>query len=201
MPSRHGTEFRREAVRVALTSGLTRKQIATDLGVGFSTLNNWVQQDRDKDLMTGPHDDQEKEITRLRKENRILREEREVLKKRRCSSRAKNDAVCIHRSLEEDLSNSPYVQGPGRHFTRLSCLAVSSHGPASAPSRQRFACLPAMDDMVLLAHIREQYKLSLGSYGRPRMTEELQELGLKVGHRRVGRLMLPSPKIPVSSVR
>ncbi len=45
------------------------------------------------------------------------------------------------------------------------------------------------DDMVLLAHIREQYKLSLGSYGRPRMTEELQELGLKVGHRRVGRLM------------
>ena len=45
------------------------------------------------------------------------------------------------------------------------------------------------DDMVLLAHIREQYKLSLGSYGRPRMTEELQELGFKVGHRRVGRLM------------
>jgi len=45
------------------------------------------------------------------------------------------------------------------------------------------------DDMVLLAHIREQHKLSLGSYGRPRMTEELQELGLKVGHRRVGRLM------------
>lgn len=45
------------------------------------------------------------------------------------------------------------------------------------------------DDMVLLAHIREQHRLSLQSYGRPRMTEELQELGLKVGHRRVGRLM------------
>ena len=45
------------------------------------------------------------------------------------------------------------------------------------------------DDMVILAHIREQHRLSLGSYGRPRMTEELQELGLEVGHRRVGRLM------------
>ena len=45
------------------------------------------------------------------------------------------------------------------------------------------------DDMVLLAHMQEQHKLSLGSYGRPRMSEELQELGLKVGHRRVGRLM------------
>jgi len=45
------------------------------------------------------------------------------------------------------------------------------------------------DDMVLLAYIREQHRLSLQSYGRPRMSEELQELGLKVGHRRVGRLM------------
>jgi len=43
--------------------------------------------------------------------------------------------------------------------------------------------------MVLLAHIREQHRLSLQSYGRPRMTEELRELGLEVGHRRVGRLM------------
>jgi hypothetical protein len=30
------------------------------------------------------------------------------------------------------------------------------------------------DDMVLLAHIREQHRLSLQSYGRHRMTEELQ---------------------------
>jgi len=43
-------------------------------------------------------------------------------------------------------------------------------------------------DMVLLAHICEQFALCLGSYGRPRMTEELKELGLPVGHRRVGRL-------------
>ena len=44
-------------------------------------------------------------------------------------------------------------------------------------------------DLVILAHIREQHSLALGSYGRPRMTEELKELGLNVGHRRVGRLM------------
>ena len=81
MASKHGAEFRREAVRLALTSGLTRKQVAADLGIGFSTLCKWVQQDRDKDLMAGPHEDQEKEIIRLRKENRILREEREIIKK------------------------------------------------------------------------------------------------------------------------
>ena len=41
----------------------------------------------------------------------------------------------------------------------------------------------------MLAHIREQYSLSKGTYGRPRMTMELKEVGLKVGERRVGRLM------------
>ena len=44
-------------------------------------------------------------------------------------------------------------------------------------------------DLKVLAHIREQYSLSLGSYGRPRMTMELKEAGLDVGERRVGRLM------------
>ena len=43
--------------------------------------------------------------------------------------------------------------------------------------------------MVLPAHIREQHRLSPGSYGRPRMTEELKEPGFDVGHRRVGRLV------------
>jgi putative transposase len=45
------------------------------------------------------------------------------------------------------------------------------------------------DDMVLIAHIREQHRLSLQSYGRPRMTEELRDRGLDVGQRQVGRLM------------
>jgi transposase InsO family protein len=55
--------------------------------------------------------------------------------------------------------------------------------------RSRPASQRQRTDMVLLAHIRDQFRLSLGSYGRPRMTEELKELGFGVGHRRVGRLM------------
>tara|TARA_B100001057_G_scaffold287016_1_gene287150 strand:- start:218 stop:361 length:144 start_codon:yes stop_codon:yes gene_type:complete len=35
-------EFRQDAVRIVLTSGLTRKQVADDLGVGMSTLNKWI---------------------------------------------------------------------------------------------------------------------------------------------------------------
>ena len=40
-------EFRQDAVRIALTSGLARKQVADDLGVGMSTLNKWITAYRD----------------------------------------------------------------------------------------------------------------------------------------------------------
>lgn len=40
-------EFRKDAVRIALTSGLSRRQVADDLGVGLSTLNKWVNAHRD----------------------------------------------------------------------------------------------------------------------------------------------------------
>jgi HTH-like domain len=44
-------------------------------------------------------------------------------------------------------------------------------------------------DMKVLAHICEQYDLSLSTYGRTSMTMELKEAGLDVGERRVCRLM------------
>ena len=40
-------EFRREAVRLALTSGRTRREIAEDLGIGLSTRARWLSQERD----------------------------------------------------------------------------------------------------------------------------------------------------------
>ncbi len=43
MAKKHTEEFRRDAVRMALNSGLTRLQLSSDLGVGVSTLNKWVQ--------------------------------------------------------------------------------------------------------------------------------------------------------------
>jgi transposase len=45
-------EFRKESVRIALTSGLSRRQVADDLGVGFSTLNRWVSAHRCTDVVS-----------------------------------------------------------------------------------------------------------------------------------------------------
>ena len=81
MASRHTIEFRQEAVRVALTSGLNRKQVAADFGVGFSTLSRWIQLERQTLPEPTAQSDLEAKVTRLRKDNRLLREEREMLKK------------------------------------------------------------------------------------------------------------------------
>lgn len=64
----------------------------------------------------------------------------------------------------------------------VSARGLRAYRSRPASQRQR-------TDLVVLAHIKEQSRLSLGSYGRPRMTEELKEMGLNIGHRRVGRLM------------
>ncbi len=74
-------EFRTDAVRIALTSGLTRKQVADDLGVGMSTLNKWITQHRDTDVVSKEDMSLAQENDRLRREIRILKEERDILKK------------------------------------------------------------------------------------------------------------------------
>ncbi len=61
-------EFHKDAVRIALSSGLTRKQVADDLGVGMSTLNKWITARRDTDLVS-------KEDFGLLQENDRLRRE------------------------------------------------------------------------------------------------------------------------------
>ena len=74
-------EFRQDAVRIALTSGLARKQVADDLGVGMSTLNKWITAYRDTDVVSKEDLELAEENERLRPEIRLLKEEREILKK------------------------------------------------------------------------------------------------------------------------
>ena len=77
-------EFRDEAVRLAQTSGRSRREVASDLGIGLSTLRNWIDRRRDRQMEQPPPDRQEDmaaELKRLRRENEVLRQEREILKR------------------------------------------------------------------------------------------------------------------------
>jgi transposase len=76
-------EFREEAVRLVRSSGRPIAQIARELGIAHGTLSAWVKQ---AELDAGLRSDglvtaEREELRRLRREVRILREEREILKK------------------------------------------------------------------------------------------------------------------------
>jgi len=59
-------EFRADAVRIAHISGLSRKQVAADLGIGFSTLSRWVPNDRRNPEKPAAQSELEREISELR---------------------------------------------------------------------------------------------------------------------------------------
>jgi transposase len=86
MPKSHppySAEFRAEAIRLVRTSGQTKTAIAQELGVSLEALRDWLRQ---AELDAGERHDgltseELAELRRLRRENKILREEREILVK------------------------------------------------------------------------------------------------------------------------
>ena len=74
-------EFRAEAVRLAREPGRSMRQVAQDLGIAKESLRRWViEADIDAGTAEGLTTDERAELARLRRENRTLRTEREILK-------------------------------------------------------------------------------------------------------------------------
>ena len=73
-------EFKEEAVRLVLTSGRRQIEIARDLGLGHSTLDRWLSRARGRVVPVIGGETAEEELKRLRRENAVLRQEREILK-------------------------------------------------------------------------------------------------------------------------
>lgn len=78
----YSQEFKREAVQLLRSSGRSIPQLADELGCSPQSLRNWSRQiDVDEGKTEGLSSDERDELRRLRRENRILAEEREILKK------------------------------------------------------------------------------------------------------------------------
>ena len=76
-------EFKMEAVRLLRARARTPRQLALELGCSEQTLRNWLRQDeldrcvREDGLTT----EERAELVRLRRENRVLQQEKEILRK------------------------------------------------------------------------------------------------------------------------
>jgi transposase len=77
--SHYPEEFRREAVRLVLTTDKSAAQVARDLGISDKTLGNWVRVEQEKARPGALSEDERLELKRLRKENSELKTEREIL--------------------------------------------------------------------------------------------------------------------------
>jgi putative transposase len=80
--------------------------------------------------------------------------------------------------------------------TMCRLLGVSSSGYYAW--RKRTASRRAQTDAVLLSQIRAAHCASYGTYGAPRIHAELKENGVRVGRKRVARLMSTAGLVGVS---
>jgi len=79
-------EFKVEAMRLLNTSGKSGHEIEADLGIGSGSIYRWRRQLEDEGTQglrafPGNGRPRDEELTRLRRENSGLREERDILRK------------------------------------------------------------------------------------------------------------------------
>jgi len=79
----YSREYKIEAVKLITEKGLCLAQVARDLGIHENVLRKWKRRLRDDPefAQQKKSDQQAEELRRLRRENEILRQEREILKK------------------------------------------------------------------------------------------------------------------------
>jgi len=185
MPKRHRhypPEFRRRMVEL-VRSGRTPEDLGRHFEPSAQAIRNWVcQADLDEGRRTGGLTTEEREeLVRLRRKNRQLREEWEILKSCR--------VVRAGDELEpaEAFGFMKSSQAIDRIATMCRVLDVSPSGYYAWRSRPSSA--RAKVDAVLTERIRTIHERSRETYGTPRVHAELRAEGVRIGRKRVARIM------------
>ncbi|MGC9529159.1 MAG: IS3 family transposase [Candidatus Bipolaricaulaceae bacterium] len=176
-------EFRRQMVEL-VRAGRTPRELAREFEPSYESIRNWVRQaDRDEGRNgAGLTTDEREDLRRLRRENRQLRLEREILAKA-AALRAWGDRRGAARVYE--FVSTHQAMYPVATMCRL--LGVSTSGYYTW--RKRLPSKRARENAQLLKRIEAIHAWSRGTYGAPRIHAELKASGVKVGRNRVARLM------------
>ena len=77
----YAEDFKRDAVALVTEQGYKPSEAARSLGIGDNLIRRWKREFEEEASGAGLSSDERDELKRLRKENRMLRMEKEILKK------------------------------------------------------------------------------------------------------------------------
>ncbi len=173
-------EFKAGAVRLVLEEGRSVGAVARDLDLTETALRDWVRQAK-IDAGRGPlgalSSSEKEELARLRRENKILRMERDILKSRgllREREHVKFAWIDVEKAFWP---------------VRVLCRSLRVSPAGYYAWRRRPESARAIADRCLGVLVRESFERSRGIYGRPRVHADLAEDGVRTSAKRVGRLM------------
>jgi putative transposase len=179
-------ELRRRVVALA-RSGRSQRSLSEEFDVTEPTIRAWVRQ---TDLDDGRREDglttsEKEEVARLRRENAwVARGARHPLKSRGLVRLgARRDVQEAFRFVRANQAS---------HKAALTCSTLSSLGVSESGYhawRTRPASRRATEDAALLERIRTIHESSREAYGVPRVHAELAFEGVRIGRKRVARLM------------
>jgi transposase len=93
-------EFKARTVELIESSGKSIAEVCRELDLTETAVRRWVKQARiDQGTAPGLTSDERAELARLRRENKVLREEREILKKAAAFFATETTPLQVHRRL------------------------------------------------------------------------------------------------------
>ncbi|MDQ2787816.1 MAG: IS3 family transposase [Chloroflexota bacterium] len=181
-------EFKIEAVHLVQQRERSLAQVARDLGVSEQTLRNWVKQiEVDSGMRAGLTTEERDELRRLRRENRILKEERDILKKAGGLLRQgeQRDPLAAFAFIEAEKAHHPVAM-----LARVLGMSRSGYYAwCRRPPSARAEADHALGEQICAIHAQSRAGALWAGYGMPRIHAELRATGIGCGRKRVARLL------------
>ncbi len=166
-------------MRLVLDEGKRIPDVARDLDLTVSAFRGWVERERAERTngKIGLTVAEREELKQLRKQARELQMERDILKKRRPSSRRRASET------------RPRRRTKAQYPAKMRCRALGVSRAGYYAWRKRPPSRRAVEGSRLSVLIREAHERSRRPYGSPRVHAELRARHVFVSRKRVIRLM------------